>query len=85
MNTITIQAIRNGEVIDERTAATAAGARKSLLAMIERVCFQSWRGQDDCSMQFAESEAAHWDGRSDFCQTVEAWNRGAGCVFQAQA
>ena len=80
---ITIQAIRFGEVIDERTATTAAGARKSLLSMIDRVCLREWRGQDDCSMQFAEREAARWDGRSDFRQTVEAWNKLEPVVFVA--
>lgn len=85
MSTITIQAIRHGEVIDERIATTPASARKSLLAMIERVCLRQWGGHDDCSFLFAEREAARWDGRSDFRQTVEAWNRGSGCVFHAQA
>lgn len=68
----TIQIIRGGEVIDERTAATPAGARKSLLAAI-------WRNADlgrvdDVSLQVAEREASKWDGRSDFSQTVMTWN-----------
>jgi len=80
--TKTIQAVSSdGTVLDERSAETPAGARRSLLAMIDRHCTSGW--VDGVSQQVAESAAAHWDGRSDFKAVVGSWNRTGSVIFHA--
>ncbi len=73
--TITIQATRSGEVVAERTVATRSGARRSLLAMIDRVCRQHASEVDDCEWMFAERLASKWSADEDFAQTVNPWHR----------
>jgi len=83
MSIITIQAISGGQIIDERTATTPAGARRSLLAMIDRTKPTSWA--DDCMTMLIEGTASNWDGRSDFREHLPSWNQTGGITFWAQA
>jgi len=70
------------EVVFERSYTSPAGARSGLMAAIERETAR-WGKADDVSWQLAGSEAASWDGRSAFAQTVTSWNHYGSLLFEA--
>lgn len=81
-NAITIQATRSTpcghtETVFERECSSRAGARKCLLAAIEREV-RAWGGQDDVSWMCALQEAARWDADTDFSENVRRWNAQPG-------
>jgi hypothetical protein len=65
------------DVVFERECETRAGARRSLIAAIERET-RAWGSQDDVSWSVAEGEAARWMATSDFNELVRPWNATPG-------
>ena len=82
----TIQATRHGQIVSERHAETTAGARRSLLAMLDRE-LRKWGGADDVSWLTAERCAENWTpppGKVhtvEFAYSVQAWNKTAPMRF----
>lgn len=71
------------KVIDERTATTPAGARRSLRASIDRA-HRANPHLDGVGVQHAENLAAAWDGVGDIKLTIRTWNAMAGVTIWAQ-
>jgi len=70
------------DVVFERSYVSPAGARSGLMAAIERETAR-WGRAGGVSWQLAEREAAGWDGRTPFAQTVTSWNRHGSLLFEA--
>ena len=73
--TITIQATRYGEVIDERVCSTVAGARKAMLAMLRRV----GTAADQVQRRAVEIAMEQWTG-GNLTTHLPTWNRTDGTV-----
>lgn len=73
--TITIQATRHGEVIDERTCSTTAGARRAMLAMLRRV----GSAADQVERRSVEMRMEQWTG-GNLAAHLPTWNRTDGTV-----
>jgi len=70
------------EIRFERDYVSTAGARSGLMSAIERETAR-WGRANGVSWQVAEQEAAGWDGRTPFAQTVTSWNRCGSLLFEA--
>lgn len=68
--TITVQATRWGEVVDERVCSTTAGARKAMLAMLRRVGSNA----DQVQRRAVEIAMERWTG-GDLAAHLPTWNR----------
>lgn len=81
MNT-TIQITRHAEIIEERTATTKAGARRSLLAAVRR--HTKAAQVESVDRQHAEAQALAWTG-GDVQIVIPDWNRAGSTVIAVLA
>jgi len=67
-------------LVSERAYDSPVEAKKAVNDALEREV-KTWDKADDTAYRAAVAEAAEWDGRTPFEQTVCSWNRGGSLRF----